>query len=131
MHLLIIVKKGATRLNSFDNALATFLKQINQPEHSFADSLAFIDAWFDFTPTAFNNNGLLNNDAENHGSAKIFALSRLLKLNKQQVLLCFGEHYRNLSQTPTNSHLNIRTLIDTDLAGIVFDRQPLQRKAQL
>lgn len=131
MHLLIIVKIGAARLNSFDHALANFLKHINQPEHSFADSLAFIDTWFEFTATAFNNNGLLNNDSENHGSSKIFALAQLLKLNKQQALLCFGEHYRNLSQTPTNSHLNIRTLVDTDLAGIAFDRQPLQRKAQL
>ncbi len=118
-------------LNSFNNALANLLNHISQPQHNFADSLDFIDTWFEFTPTAFNNNGLFNNENENHGSAKIFALAQLLSLNKQQVLLCFGEHYRNLAKTPENSHLNIRMLINTELAGIEFDHQPLQRKAML
>ncbi|HUH57148.1 MAG TPA: HopJ type III effector protein [Pseudomonadales bacterium] len=115
-------------MNSFDKALADFLKKINLPEHSFADSLAFIDNWFEFTPCEFNNNGLINSASENHGSAKIFALAQMLNLNKQQALLCFGEHYRNLSQTSKDSHLNIRRLIATDLAEIAFSQPPLQRK---
>lgn len=117
-------------MNSFANARAEFLKKINQPHHNFVDSLAFINTWFEFTPSLFNNNGLINNETENLGSAKIFALAQLLDLNKQQTLLCFGEHYRNLSQTPESSHLNIRMLINTNLTGIVFDRQPLRRKVQ-
>lgn len=118
-------------MNRFHQAQTEFLEQIEQESHRFAASLAFIDAWFEFTPSAFNNNGLQNQAHENHGSAKIFALAGLLRLSKKQTLLCFGEHYRGLSQSPADSHLNIRRLLNTDLAGIRFDHPPLTRKTQV
>lgn len=127
MHLLTTVRKE--RLNSFTHALADFLQRIEQPQHSFSQSLAFIDTWLTFTPSNFSNNGMVNTDTENHGSAKIFALALQLNLSKQQTLLCFGEHYRNLALSPDNSHLNIRRLINEDLAGIAFDNFPLRARS--
>lgn len=119
-------------MSSFALAQTEFLHRIEQPQHCFAHSLAFIDTWFEFTPSNFCNNGMTNSHTENHGSAKIFALAILLKLSKQQALLCFGEHYRNLAQTPSNSHLNIRMLTkdQSHLAQIRFDHFPLQAKGK-
>lgn len=116
-------------MNNFCVAKKELIEQIEQPQHLFAETLAFIDAWFDFSPSRFNNNGLVNKETENHGSAKIFALALQLNLSKQQTLLCFGEHYRNLALSPDNSHLNIRRLINADLAGIAFDNFPLRARS--
>lgn len=120
-------------MNSFTHALTDFLQRIEQPQHSFSQSLAFIDTWLTFTPSNFSNNGMVNTDTENHGSAKIFAFALLFELTKHQALLCFGEHYRNLAHTPVDSHLNIRMLTkaDSSLANISFAQFPLQIREQV
>ena len=119
-------------MSSFSEAQAEFLQRIEHPQHSFAESLAFIDTWFEFTPSNFFNNGVVNSHTENHGSAKVFALAQLSDFTKQQALLCFGEHYRNLAHTPKNSHLNIRMLTSSNasLANISFENFPLQIREQ-
>lgn len=120
-------------MSSFSEAQTEFLQRIEHPQHSFAESLAFIDTWFKFTPSNFLNNGVVNSDTENHGSAKILALALLSGFTEQQALLCFGEHYRNLAHTSKNSHLNIRMLTkaDSSLANISFANFPLQARGQV
>ncbi len=54
-----------------------FLQLSTEPESiSFAQTIAMIDALYDFTPTAFSNGELHNAAGENNGSCKIFAFCR-------------------------------------------------------
>ncbi len=74
-----------------------FLQAIKQPEHRFADTLAFIDANYQYTACAFENAGLHNAAGSNQGSCKIFGLALLENLSTHDALLAFGEHYRRRS----------------------------------
>ena len=123
-----IEKKEMKSLNNFTEEKAAFLEAIEQLEHRFSDTLSFLDTWFEYSPSHFDNNGLLNTDSENHGSAKIFAFAKHYTLTKQQALKCFGEHFRNLDSYPSDSHLNIRQLMKFDLDGIHFTHFPLTQK---
>lgn len=114
----------------FTVALQRFLDDIQQPNHQFADSLAFIEHWFNYHPSAFSIGQQHNLATENQGSCKIFALAQLLSLTQQQALLCFGEHSRNLPLLPQGSHLNLRQLAKEGLSQIQFEHFPLQRKEE-
>ena len=104
----------------------------NQPEQlSFADTLAVIDAYYDFTPTAFTNGGLENAAGENNGSCKIFAFGQLHQLTAAQALAGFGEHYRGvLADKSGQGHQNIRNFIKHGWAAIDYQGQPLTPKVQ-
>ena len=115
-------------MKTFDEACAYFLEAILQPDHQFADSLAFVREWFEVQPTAFDNNGLMNSADDNQGSCQLLALALYLKLDAAQCLLCFGEHYRNLADYPANSHLNIRNIVQYGLQQVAFAQFPLTRK---
>lgn len=119
-------KQGEIML--FTEAKELFINHLTHPQHQFIDTLSFIDAWFDYQPSAFTFRDLANAAHENQGSCKIFALAQLLNLDNKQALLCFGEHYRNLAHTPTNSHLNLRQLAKHGLTQIEFAHFPLQLK---
>lgn len=103
----------------------------NQPEQvAFADSLAVIDAHYDFTATAFSNGELNNAEGENNGSCKIFAFGLLQQLTPAQALACFGEHYRGVLAEPAGTgHQNIRHFIKHGWSGIQFQAQALSLKA--
>lgn len=102
----------------------------NQSEQlSFAETLAVIDAHYDFTPTAFSNGELENAAGENNGSCKIFAFGQLHQLSAQQTVAGFGEHYRGVLADPTGQgHQNIRNFIKHGWSGIHYQGQPLARK---
>lgn len=104
------------------------LQAIKRPEHQFAETLAFIQRWFVVQPSAFVNNGLENSATENQGSCQVLALAELLALTAEQCLLCFGEHYRQLANYPSDSHLNIRQIVARGLQEIRFDTFPLTFK---
>lgn len=108
--------------------LAVFRKAIRQPEHRFADTLAFIDAHYDYTPCAFDNAGLHNPAGSNQGSCKILALALLEQLSTEEALLAFGEHYAYVLATPdATEHANIRQLLQHGLAAVHFTQLPLSR----
>ena len=101
-----------------------------QRQHAFADTLAFIAAGYDYQPTAFANGKVENAAGQNEGSCKTLGLALLEGLGLEEALLAFGEHYRAVLATPQGSdHGNIRALMETGLAGVRFDGEPLKRKA--
>ena len=102
----------------------------NQPEQvTFADTLAVIDSYYDFTPTAFSNGELNNAAGENNGSCKIFAFGLLHRLTASQTLAGFGEHYRGVLADPTGlGHQNIRHFMQHGWAAIDYQEQPLTSK---
>lgn len=108
--------------------LANFLQAIQQPEHRFADSLAFIDAHYHYTPCAFDNAGVHNPAGSNQGSCKILGLALLENLSTTDALLAFGEHYTSVLATPNGTeHTNIRQLLEHGLVNVRFTQLPLSR----
>ena len=118
-------------VSDFNPAKNAFLQSIDGDQHLFADTLAFIVRWFDFSPSAFRNGHVSNSSEQNQGSCKVFAMASLLDLDAQQALRCFGEHYRDVLATPdADNHHNLRRVLAQGLSGIEFDHFPLQFKRQ-
>lgn len=118
-------------LNDFLSNLA------NDPQSiAFTDTMAAIDNNYTFTPSGFNNHGLVSGANENNGSCKIFAFAKLNQLSKQNTLDCFGAFYRDevLGNPDGEDHMNIRTFMlapeATPFLGITFvDKQVLTSKS--
>lgn len=112
--------------------LDAFLKKLNdQPESiTFAETMAVIDASYEFAPAAFTNGEARNEAGQNSGSCKLLAFALLNKLTKEQTLACFGAYYRDdvLKNPDGSGHQNIRNFMKTGWAGVAFDRMPLQAK---
>lgn len=112
--------------------LNDFLKKLNNEPGSidFTDTMAVIDALYDFTPSAFQNGEQLNAAGQNNGSCKLFSFAKLHDLSQEQTLYCFGNYYRDVLATPTGTdHANIRNFMKYGWAGIELDGSPLKPKA--
>ncbi len=113
--------------------LETFFRQLStEPESiSFQQTIALIDALYDFTPTAFQNGEQFNAAGENNGSCKILAFALLHQLSEPQTLQLFGDFYRLdvLPDIKGSNHANIRNFMRTGWAGIEFAGQALTGKA--
>ena len=108
--------------------LAEFLYAIKQQGHRFADTWAFIDQHYHYTPCAFDNAGLHNPAGSNEGSCKILGLALLEQLSSNEALLAFGEHYAYVLATPNETaHANIRQLLQHGLEAVSFSQLPLSR----
>lgn len=109
-------------LNTFLSKLTSHPKTIE-----FSDTMAVIDANYNFTPTTFTNGDTRNEADQNNGSCKIFAFGLLNKLSEQQTLACFGSYYRDdvLKNPDGDDHQNIRNFISTGWQGIQFYGQAL------
>jgi len=96
----------------------------------FDETMAVIDANYDFTPTAFLNGDTQNAAGENNGSCKLFAFAQLNNLTPEQTLACFGRYYREdvLQQPDESNHMNIRNFMRSGWEGIQFDSSPLVSK---
>ena len=94
----------------------------------FSNTIAVIDALYEFTPTTFKNGGLLNEAGKNSGSCKIFSFALLHGLSQQQTLYCFGAYYREdvLRNPAGTDHWNIRNFMKTGWAGVAFDSVALK-----
>ena len=109
-------------------SLDSFLSALKQPEHRFADTLAFIETHYHYRPCAFDNAGLHNPAGSNQGSCKILGLALLEQLSTEQALLAFGEHYTAVLATPKGTeHANIRQLLQHGLGAVNFSQLPLRR----
>lgn len=102
----------------------SFLEKLKQsPEAiTFAETIAVIEANYDFTPTAFEN-GLQHNAAgENSGSCKLLAFAEIQNLTQAETLSCFGAYYyEDVLKNPNGTdHQNIRNFIKTGWDGIAF-----------
>ncbi|WP_405120340.1 HopJ type III effector protein [Pseudomonas leptonychotis] len=111
------------------SALNDFRAKLHNEQFTFAETLAFIAAHYQYQPSAFRNGAVENPAGQNEGSCKTLGLALLEGLSLEETLHCFGEHYRSVLATPTgNDHGNIRALLDTGLAGVRFEQPSLQRK---
>jgi hypothetical protein len=109
--------------------LQEFLEKLqNTPEAvTFDDTMAVIDQYYAFTPSAFTNGDQHNQAGENNGSCKILAFAQQHQLSEPQTLACFGRFYREdvLGQPNGESHLNIRNFMKTGWSGVHFTQAPL------
>lgn len=112
--------------------LDDFLKQLEQdPEQvQFNETMAIIEANYDFTPSSFVNGNTVNKADTNNGSCKIFAFGLLNELSEQQTLACFGGYYRNdvLGSPDGDDHQNIRNFMVAGWSSVKFDSIALTEK---
>ncbi|MBF7730359.1 HopJ type III effector protein [Pseudomonas sp. N040] len=109
--------------------LQDFRARLHGNQHLFSNTLQFIAAHYDYTPSAFRNGALHNPAGQNEGSCKLLGLAQLEGLSLEETLLAFGEHYRSVLDAPEGQdHGNIRALMNSGLAGVRFDTPPLRRR---
>jgi hypothetical protein len=112
------------------STLNDFRSQLRSEHFTFAETLAFIAAHYQYQPSAFSNGNVENPAGQNEGSCKTLGLALLEGLSLEETLQCFGEHYRSVLATPTGTdHGNIRALMSTGLAGVRFEQPSLQRNS--
>jgi hypothetical protein len=113
------------RIEEFINKLKTTPKSLE-----FSETMAVIEANYEFTPTAFKNGELQNNAGENLGSCKLFAFAKLQGFTKDETLACFGKFYFEdvLNDPNGTGHQNIRNFMKTGFDGLVFDGIALKLK---
>ena len=113
------------RLEEFINKLKTTPNNL-----AFSETMAVIEANYDFTPTAFKNGELQNNAGENLGSCKLFAFAKLQNFTKAETLACFGKFYFEdvLNDPNGTGHQNIRNFMKTGFDGFRFDGVALKLK---
>lgn len=109
--------------------LDAFIAKLEQhPEQiEFSDTMATIEANYNFTPSKFTNGSAVNEADTNNGSCKIFSFGLINKLSEQQTLACFGSYYRDdvLGSPNGNDHQNIRNFITSGWAEIEFQTAAL------
>lgn len=112
--------------------LQQFLNTLSQSPDTvqFEDTMAVIEAHYEFTPTAFVNGETLNDANQNNGSCKIFAFGLLNQLEPPATLACFGKFYRDdvLGNPEGQDHANIRNFIQFGWQGIKFEASALTAK---
>lgn len=110
----------------FQEALRIHLAALDAGRSDFEDTLALVDRFFDFAPTAFQNGPVANAPDENTASCRVLALGQLAGLSEQQTLACFGRHYHTVIDDPAGaSHANIRQFMSTGWSGVHFEGRPL------
>jgi len=109
-----------------------FLKKLTDAPESvtFDETMAVIQAAYEFTPAAFTNGDVKNEAGVNSGSCKLFAFALQNKLSEAQTLACFGAYYREdvLKNPDGTDHQNIRNFMQTGWSAVTFERMPLQPK---
>lgn len=111
-------------------SVADLLNALNNGQADFKQVLAFIEARYDHTPTAFKNGAQFNAATENQGSAKVFSFAQLNQLDQAQTLSLFAEHLNAVKNHPEGTdHQNIRQFMQNGWDGIAFEGQALKAKA--
>jgi hypothetical protein len=115
-------------------SLTAFLEKVKNTPNSitFPETIAVIEANYDFEPTAFEN-GLQHNAAnEKNGSCKLFAFAALQQLSPEATLACFGAFYTEdvLKNPEGTDHQNIPNFMKTGWDGIAFYGEALTLKEQ-
>lgn len=112
--------------------LSTFLDNLNNAPQSieFSDTMAVIEANYQFSECAFTNGAQENAAGQNAGSCKIFAFAQLQQLSPEQTLACFGIYYREdvLQHPEAEDHQNIRQFMLHGWQGINFAGTALTAK---
>lgn len=116
----------------------TFLQKAQNLEPiSFNETMAVIEAHYDYQPTEFSNglgeDKLVSAAGVNQGSCKIFAFAQMQKLTPQQTLNLFGDYYHVdvLNNPDGTDHQNIRNFIKYGWEGVSFQNQALTNKTEV
>ncbi|TDU32667.1 HopJ type III effector protein [Panacagrimonas perspica] len=111
-------------------SLPDFLRRLRDtPDQiEFADTIAAIEAGYDYTPTAFRNGEVHNAAGQNGGSCKIFAFAKMQGLDENTTLACFGRYYHDdvLKHPDASDHQNIRNFMRTGWSGVAFEGDALR-----
>lgn len=111
------------------NELITLLTSLKIGSIQFADTIIFIESYYQHQPTAFKNGETYNQASQNQGSAKTFAFAQLNHLIEEDTLYLFAEHYQVVLANPEgNDHQNIRQFMIYGWQGILFDGEVLKLK---
>lgn len=109
-----------------------FIAKVNKSPNfiDFKETIAVIDAYYNFTPTEFQNGELKNEAGQNSGSCKLFSFAQIQGFSQEQTLQCFGDYYRiDVLQHPAaTDHQNIRNFIKYGWQGISFNGVALSAK---
>ena len=109
-----------------------FLEQLRKDPSAidFEDTMAAIDASYEFSATAFTNGDVENEVNQNNGSCKVFAFAQLQSLSADETLACFGRYYRDdvLSYPEGDDHGNIRNFMQYGWIGVTFSGTALTPK---
>ncbi len=112
--------------------ILSFLEKIKQAPKTiaFAETIAVIETYYTFCPTAFQNGTERNAVGENSGSCKLFAFAKLQNLTQSETLACFGAYYFEdvLGVPEGTNHQNIRNFMIYGWDGIQFENQALVQK---
>lgn len=105
------------------------LQQLAAGQANFANVIAYIDAAYQHTATAFENGAQHNSAEQNQGSCKVFAFAQLQNFDAAQTLSLFAEHYAAVLATPEGvDHQNIRQFMQHGWDGIRFASPALSPK---
>ncbi|WP_083698172.1 HopJ type III effector protein [Shewanella sp. UCD-KL21] len=122
-----------TELTNTQADIVSFIETLSQStseQARFEDTMAIIDAHYDFTPSAFTNGKQVNEAGENSGSCKVFSFAQIHQLTQTQTLQLFGQYYRDVLATPEGSdHQNIRQFMLNGWQGLEFSKIALVQKA--
>jgi hypothetical protein len=109
--------------------IITLIKALKDKSLAFNNVIEFIELYYQHKPTAFKNGEAYNEASQNQGSAKIFAFAMINKLNTEDTLRLFAEHYQSVLDNPKGTdHQNIRQFMINGWAGIVFEGEALIKK---
>ena len=107
-------------------------KIYTRPDYiNFTEVIETIESNYSYTPTHFINgkgsHTTINEAGTNEGSCKIFAFSKINKLDVKQTLACFGKYYREdvLGHPDNDGHANIRNFMQYGWQGIRFEGEAL------
>ena len=110
-------------------SLNQLLHQLSAKQIFFQDVLAFIEANYDYTPSAFKNGNQQNAETENQGSARVLFFAKLHNLSQEDTLSLFAEHYDAVLATPEGTdHQNIRQFQQFGWGGVSFENDVLASK---
>jgi len=112
------------------------MRQVNERPDSieFNAMMEFISQNYVYKRVRFVNglgsDAAINDAGTNEGSCKIFALAKLLGLDEQSTLACFGSYYRDdvLGDPSGEDHANIRNFMKYGWDGVLFDSNALTAK---
>jgi hypothetical protein len=118
--------------NRLSTSFETFKNKLKKTpsEIAFSETMAVIDENYNFTPTAFKNGTLENDEGQNSGSCKLFAFAKIQAFTKEETLACFGQYYFDdvLKDSNGSGHQNIRNFMKTGFDGVAFGGEPLKEK---
>ncbi|MCA5005118.1 HopJ type III effector protein [Sphingobacterium bovistauri] len=110
-------------------SLNELLQQLKAKQIVFKDVLAYIDAHYIYSPSAFKNGDQNNAETENQGSARVLSFAKLNNLSQDDTLALFAEHYDAVLSTPeATDHQNIRQFMLHGWNGVYFENTVLVEK---